>query len=136
MSRFGHLSKGLVGFLVYKFLGVLWDVGLIAVTVFWAIPHQAQLSGPWKPNLVAHVVLPAVSSAAVIVGAILLIRGTAMTRTFWLLYLTLYSVAQFWQTTFAVTAGTVLPLVGSLAWMAYWVYGRRPQQIAVEASGA
>jgi hypothetical protein len=132
-SRFGHLTPGLVIFVFYKLLGILWDLAFILFTLLWALPTMSKIPRAQEnvPDLVGEVMLPTVSIVAVIVGLVLLARGAEVTRRFWIIYLALYALSLFWEMLSSPEpTGPIIFLLGSIGWVAYWVHGAAPRRIA------
>ncbi|MBN2369881.1 MAG: hypothetical protein JXO72_05290 [Vicinamibacteria bacterium] len=129
-----RLGVALWAFVAFKAMGVLWNVVYIAFVQFWAMPRltAADSGGGMVGDFAADQEVRVVEVLLTVIGLALLLRRSAYARRFWIAYLALFCVGEFLVLMLGDDAsGALFYLVTGTGWLAYWVTGRKPRDLAL-----
>jgi len=128
------MSTGIVVFIVYKALGMLSDIGVVVFMFRWALPTLQSIPGAveYTSGMLTDLILPMVEVVATAFGIRLVLRRAPRARLFWLVYLAVYAIVLIVKLVIGAEDRGAIPfLIGDLAWLAYWAFGRAPRQLAL-----
>jgi hypothetical protein len=123
-------------FIVTRIIGVIMNAGFVLFLMLWALPAVASLEeGAYAGDVLVDVLLPVAEIVATIVGLVLVLRRSPSVRRYWVIYLSLYSLVQFWQVFVSLEpGGPVIFFAVGLGWLAYWLWAPRARQLPLEGA--
>jgi hypothetical protein len=129
------LDLGLLLFVVWKGVGVLWGLAYLAFGVLWALPRFQSTSAEaaeLRSFFVVDLTFSSAELAATLLGIALVLRRHRMARSYWICLLTLYCLARVSEAVFGLEPITpALFLVTGLGWLSYWIFAQAPRSLAL-----
>ncbi len=127
-ARGRAVAPGVFFFVAYKLLGLVWTGGyLVLSSLFFPVVAEAGFGAEFASEVVWSVAELVLTAA----GLVLVIRRHASSRRFWIVFLSLYCVAQLYGVfTSLEPAGAIFFVVTGLAWLAYWILGSGARELA------
>jgi hypothetical protein len=118
-------------FVVWKGLGVLFDLGALAFFLVWVGPIQAKLAGSDLSSVVTDQSAFLVTEIVVTgFGVALILRRHRAMRRFWIVVLAVSNLVMLAQLALGMVEEEVLLfLVTGVSWLTYWIVAKKPREL-------